>query len=159
MIRHKKLALVFAGATLAVAQAASAAGIDAKAWTGTWHLDSAKSKWAAPGEEQSETRTYSYAGGKLTMKSTFKDAKGKETTFSYSAALDGKPYPMVGNPNGDSIVLTEVNPHALKATSSLKGKAMVKTDASVSADGKHLTLKRTYVGMKGAPTEVLEFNR
>jgi hypothetical protein len=159
MIRYKKLALVFAGAALAITQAASAAGIDAKAWTGTWHLDAGGSKWSTPGKEQSETRTYSYAGDKLTMKATFKDGKGKVTTFSYSAALDGKNYPMVGNPNGDSIALTAVNAHALKATSSLKGKEMVKTDASVSADGKHLTLKRTYVGMKGSPTETLVFNR
>ena len=159
MSRHKKLTLVFAAATLAITQAASAAGIDAKAWTGTWHLDAAKSKWASPGKEQSETRTYSWSGGKLTMKSTFKNGAGKDTTFTYSAALDGKNYPMVGNANGDSIAITTVNEHALKATSSLKGKTMVVTDASVSADGKHLTLKRTYVGMKGTPTEVLEFSR
>src|SRR6476661_5518234 len=149
MIRHKKLTLVFAAAALAVTQAANAAGIDAKAWTGTWHLDAAKSKWASPGKEQSETRTYGYAGGKLTMKSSFKDGAGKVTNFTYSAALDGKYYPMTGNPNGDSIALTAVGAHELKASSRLKGKTMVETDATVSADGKHLTLKRTYVGTKG----------
>jgi opacity protein-like surface antigen len=159
MIGHSKLALIFAAAAVAGTQAVHAAGVDAKAWTGTWHLDAAKSKWTAAGKEQSETRTYSYAGGKLTMKSTFKNAAGKETNFSYSAALDGKFYPMVGNPNGDSIALTRVSPNELKATSRLHGKPKVQTDASVSADGKHLTLKRTFVAMKGTPTEVLEFNR
>ena len=159
MVRHSKLALIFAAAALAAAQAASAAGIDAKAWSGTWHLDAAKSKWSAAGKEQSETRTYTYAAGKLTMKSSFKDGAGKETNFSYSAALDGKFYPMVGNPNGDSIALTAVSARTLKATSRLHGKPTVQTDASVSADGKHLSLKRTYVGTKGTPSEELEFNR
>jgi hypothetical protein len=41
----------------------------------------------------------------------------------------------------------------------MKGKVTVQSTATVSADGKHLTLKRTYVGMKGAPSELLEFTR
>ena len=132
---------------------------DAKAWNGTWHLDAAKSKFGAAGSEQSETRTYDYAGGKLTMKSTSKNAAGKEMSFSYSAALDGKWYPMTGNPNADRISLTPVSGHEVKASSSLHGKITVQSTATVSADGKHLTLKRTYVTMKGTPSEVLEFNR
>jgi hypothetical protein len=41
----------------------------------------------------------------------------------------------------------------------MKGKVTVQSTATVSADGKHLTLKRTYVGMKGTPTETLQFSR
>jgi hypothetical protein len=93
------------------------------------------------------------------MKSTSKNASGKEMTFSYSATLDGKTYPMTGNPNADSISLTGVSARELKATSRLHGKVTVQSTATVSADGKHLTLKRTYVAMKGNPTEVLEFDR
>ena len=158
MIRRIKIALVLATAALS-AQAAAAAAPDAKLWSGTWHLNVAKSKFGASGKEQSETRTYDYSGGKLTMKSTSKDGGGKEMTFSYSAALDGKPYPMTGNPNADSISLTSVNGRELKASSRLHGKPTVQTTAMVSADGKHLTLRRTYVAMKGSPSEVLEFDR
>ena len=156
MIKPVKLALVLATAALS-AQAAVAATPDAKLWSGTWQLNVAKSKFGAAGKEQSETRTYDYSGGKLTMKSTSKDGAGKEMTFSYSAALDGKSYPMVGNPNADSISLTAVNGRELKASSRLRGKLTVQSTAMVSADGKHLTLKRTYVAMKGRPSEVLEF--
>ena len=158
MIRSVKLALVLATAVLS-AQAAVAAMPDAKLWSGSWHLNVAKSKFGAAGKEQSETRTYDYSGGKLTMKSTSKDGAGKEMTFSYSAALDGKSYPMVGNPNADSISLTAVNGRELKASSSFHGKLTVQSTAMVSADGKHLTLKRTYLAMKGRPSEVLEFDR
>jgi hypothetical protein len=157
MITRTKRALILA--TVALSTPALSAGPDAKLWSGTWHLNAAASKWSAAGKEQSETRTYDYSGGKLTMKSTSKNASGKEMTFSYSATLDGKTYPMTGNPNADSISLTGVSARELKATSRLHGKVTVQSTATVSADGKHLTLKRTYVAMKGNPTEVLQFDR
>lgn len=158
MIRRSKLALILATAALS-AQVAVAASPDAKAWNGTWHLNAAASKWGAAGKEQSETRTYDFSGGKLSMKSSSKDAAGKEMTFSYSAAFDGKWYPMTGNPNADSISLTAVSGREVKASSRMHGKLAVQSTATVSADGKHLTLKRTYVAMKGKPSEVLEFDR
>lgn len=158
MRSHWKFALVFAATALSV-QGALAATLDAKAWTGTWHLNAAKSKFGAAGAEKSETRTYDYAGGKLSMKSTSTDAKGKETIFSYSASLDGKSAPMTGNANADSISLTAVSGHQIKASSRLKGKPTVESTATVSADGKHLTLHRTYVAMKGKPSETLVFDR
>ena len=153
-----KIAIFFAGVALAATQAIAASPPDAKLWEGTWHLDSAKSKWTV-GKEQSETRSYTIAGGKITMKSTSKDADGKEMTFTYSAAWDGKTYPMTGNPNADSISITPISGQELKASSHLHGKPTVETIATVSPDGKHLTLKRTYVARQGNPTEVLEFNR
>src|SRR5947209_16383226 len=152
MIRSK-LTLVVATLTFA-AQAAGAAPPDAKMWSGTWHLNAAASKWGEPGKEQNETRSYDYSGGKLIMKSSFKDSAGKETNFSYSAACDGKPAPLTGNPKADSISLTCVSGREIKATSRMKGKVTVQSTATVSADGKNLTLKRTYVSMKGTPTEV-----
>jgi hypothetical protein len=158
MIRRTKSAFIFAAAAL-FAQAAIAAPPDAKLWNGTWHLNLAKSKFDASSKEQSETRTYDFSGGKLSMKSTSKDGAGKEMTFSYSAGFDGKAYPMVGNPNADSISLTAVSGHEIKASSSNHGKLTVESSATVSPDGKHLTLTRHFVAMKGAPTEVLEFDR
>lgn len=156
MVRSK-LALILATVTLSAAQAAAAP--DMKMWNGTWHLNVAASQWGAGAKEQSETRSYDYSGGKLSMKSTSKDSTGKEMSFSYSAGCDGKSAPMMGNPKADSISLTCVSGREIKATSRMKGKVTVQSTATVSADGKHLTLKRTYVAMKGAPTESLEFTR
>ena len=70
-----------------------------------WQLDAAKSKFASPGKEVSETRTYDISGGKVSMKSSSKDPSGKELNFSYSAGVDGKSYPMVGNPNAGKSTL------------------------------------------------------
>jgi len=157
MIRRSTLVLIFGAAALSV-QAIAATPPDAKLWGGAWRLNVAKSKFGAAGNPQSETRTYDLAGGKLSMTSTAKDGAGKEMTFSYSAALDGKPYPMTANPNADSVSLTPVNSHEIKFSSWLHGKTTVQSVATVSADGRHLTLRK-YVAMKGAPTEVLEYDR
>ena len=154
-----KIALILATAAIVIPQAASAATPNAKLWNGTWHLDAAKSKFASSAKETSETRTYDISNGKVTMKSSSKDPSGKELNFSYSAGWDGKSYPMVGNPNGDSISLTAVSATRFKAQTRLKGKLTVQSSATVSGDGKHITLTRKMLRLKGAPTDTLEFDR
>jgi hypothetical protein len=104
-------------------------------------------------------RTYDVSGNKATVKVSSKDMSGTETNFSYSAGYDGKWYPMVGNPNADRISLTAVSEREVKANSQLHGKPSVESTATVSADGKHLTINRKMLRMKGAPTDVLEFDR
>ena len=158
MNKRSKLAL-FASLALAIPQGANAAELNAKLWNGTWHLNAAKSKFNSSAKEQSETRSYDISGKKVTMRSSSKDLAGKVLKFSYSAGYDGKWYPMVGNPNADRISLKVVSDRELRASSQLHGKASVESTATVSADGKHLTLKRHMLRLKGAPTDVLEFNR
>ena len=154
-----KFALILATAAIVIPQGVSAATPNAKLWNGTWHLDAAKSKFASSSKEQSETRTYDISGGKVTVKSSSKDTAGKELNFSYSAGTDGKSYPMIGNPNADSISLNAVSARQIKARSRLHGKLSVQSAATVSADGKHLTINRKMLRIKGAPTDVLEFDR
>ena len=160
MNARSKFALILAGLAIAIPQGVSAAAApNAKLWNGTWHLNAAKSKFASSAKEQSETRTYDISGNKVTMKSSSKDLSGKVLKFSYSAGYDGKWYPMIGNPNANRISLTAVSDREFKARSQLHGKASVASTATVSADGKHLVVKRKMLRMKGAPTDVLEFDR
>jgi opacity protein-like surface antigen len=159
MSGQSKLALILGSIALAIPQSANAEAPNAKLWNGTWHLNAAKSKFASSAKEQSETRTYDISANKVTMKSSSKDPSGKTLNFSYSAGYDGKWYPMVGNPNANRISLTAVSDRELKASSRLQGKSSVESTATVSADGKHLTIVRKMVRMKGAPTDVLEFDR
>jgi hypothetical protein len=159
MTGRTKVALILAGLTIAIPQSVDAAAPNAKLWNGTWHLNAAKSKFSSSGKEQSETRTYDVSASKVTVKSSSKDPSGKTLNFSYSAGWDGKWYPMVGNPNANRISLTAVSDRELKASSQLNGKPSVQSTATVTADGKHLTLKRKMLRMKGAPTDVLEFDR
>ena len=154
-----KLTLILASLAIAIPQGAQAANPNAKLWNGTWHLNTAKSKFASSAKEQSETRTYNVSHGKVTMKSSSKDPSGKTLNFSYSAGYDGKWYPMVGNPNADRISLKVISDREVKASSQLHGKPSVESIAKVSADGKHLTLQRKMLRLKGAPTDMLEFDR
>lgn len=154
-----KFALILASLAIAIPQSASAAVPNAKLWNGTWHLNAANSKFASPNKRQGETRTYVISGDKVTVKSSSKDAAGKTINLSYSAGYDGKWYPMAGNPNADHISMSVVSDRELKWSSQLHGKGTIAGTATVSADGKHLTIKRTFVTMKGAPTDVLEFDR
>ncbi len=155
---RSKLALL-ASLALVISQSAIAAEPNAKLWNGAWHLNAAKSKFASSAKEASETRTYEISGDKVMMKSSSKDPAGKELNFSYTAGYDGKWYPMTGNPNADRISLKVVSDREVKASSQLHGKPSVESTATVSSDGKHLTLKRKMLRLKGAPTDTLEFDR
>jgi len=159
MIGISKRALMFATLAIVIPQSASAAVPNPKLWNGTWHLNASKSKFSPSTKEQSETRTYEISGGKVTVKSSSKDPAGKELNFSYSAGPDSKSYPMVGNPNADTISLNVVSARQFKANSRLHGKLTVQSTATVSPDGKHLTIDRKMLRVKGAPTDVLEFDR
>ncbi len=157
---RSKFALILASCAIAIPQGASAASApNAKLWNGTWHLNAAKSVFASPAKEKSETRTYDVSGAKVTMKSSSNGPSGKALNFNYTAGYDGKWYPMIGNPNANRISLTAVSDQEMDATSQLNGKPSVASTATVSPDGKHLVIKRKMLRMKGAPTDVLEFER
>ena len=151
-----KFATILAGLAMGFAVGAAPS---AKLWNGTWHLNVARSKFASPGKKVSETRTYAISGNKVRMTSRIKDAAGKTLSVAYSAAFDGKYYPMTGNPNGDRIALTAVSDREMKWKSTHERKSSVEGSATVSADGKHLTLTRKLLKIKGTPTDVLEFDR
>jgi hypothetical protein len=156
------LTLTATALALTTAQPATAAtGPNAKLWSGTWKLNSAKSKFTAPDfSEKSETRTYVVSGKKVTMHSSFVGGTGKTVKWSYSASWDGKIYPTVGNPNVDHIVLMPVSDREVKARSILRGKPSAKSTVTVSADGQHLTMKRSILTAKSGPTDdTLVFDR
>ncbi len=120
------------------------------ALNGTWKLDPAASKFSSPALK-SETRTYRVTGNRVKLTASGIDASGKPTHFSYSAAYDGKFYPMIGNPIGNWIALKRIDARTIDATVK-KGKAVsAYAKVTVSADGKHLTLARKTLRGKAAP--------
>ena len=88
----KKLALILSAVAMALPQTASAKSAAlSKAWAGTWYLDTAKSKFSsAEFTSKSDTRTYTVAGPRLTMRSTMIDAAGKTIKWSYSGTRTAK---------------------------------------------------------------------
>ena len=122
-------------------------------WSGTWTLNVAKSKLGAHPGKWTETRTYTVEGNKITLDAKGTTSAGKPTHISYAGTVDGKAYPMMGNPIGDRIAMTLVTPREIKAKVMLHGKPSASAVSDVSADGKRLTLRRrSMVG--SAPRDV-----
>jgi hypothetical protein len=158
----KKLALMLSAIAMALPQTASAQSAAlSKAWAGTWYLDTGKSKFSsAEFTSKSDTRTYTVAGKRLTMRSTAINAAGKTMKWGYSANTDGKWYPTSGNPNTDHVALTFVSPREFKSKTKLKGKPSARSTVTLSADGKVLTINRSILNAKGGPTDdILVFDR
>jgi hypothetical protein len=150
-----KFALIVSAIAMALPQAASAqAAALSKAWSGTWHLDTEKSKFSsAEFTPKSDTRTYSVAGSRVTMHASGINASGKKLTWSYTANTDGKWYKTSGNPNTDHIALTFINPREFKSKSKLNGRPTARSTVTVSADGKVLTIHRSILTAKSGPTD------
>ena len=150
----RNLALVLAAASIALPQIATASPAVLKAWAGTWRLNSSQSKFASPDTTpKSETRVYTVAGNRLSMKSTLVNSAGKTIHWSYSAATNGKLSPTVGNPNIDHLSLTQTGDREIKSEATLHGKLAARSTATISADGNVLTVHRSMLLTKGGPSE------
>src|SRR5437764_5134061 len=117
MNAFKALAMTGAALAFASAQIASASTApNEKAWSGSWHLNVGKSKFAsADTAEKSEVRAYRISGNHVTMRSTVTTEAGKVMRWGFSAATDGKWYLTAGNPAMDHIKLTGVSGLEMKA--------------------------------------------
>jgi hypothetical protein len=122
-------------------------------WAGTWKLNVAQSKLGAHPGKWSETRTYAVDGNKITLDTKGMSSTGQATHISYAGSVDGKTYPMMGNPIGDSIAMTLVAARQIKSRVLLHGKPSASAVSEVSADGKRLTLHR-HAMVGSAPRDV-----
>src|SRR5690349_6067650 len=76
---------------------------------GTYKLDPAKSKFNPGPPPKSLTTTFQADGNKVKWKSERVGPDGKASTATYTAAYDGKDYPMEGSPNADTVVLKRID--------------------------------------------------
>jgi len=118
---------------------------------GTWQLNPTKTTAALAAVYKSQTRTYSQAGTGLALVIKTVLADGKESTTQTTYQLDGKDYPVTGDPNYDTISGKQID--ASKAEFVLKrgGKQVGATDRTISKDGKTLTAK-TKITTASGPT-------
>jgi hypothetical protein len=147
----KSAAVAFTFILLVPAAAASEPSGTPSPLSGTWKLDPNASKFTSGPAMQSETRTYEVKGNRVKLSATGLDGAGKPVKYSYAAAYDGKYYPMVGNPMGDSLALKRINSRTVEGTLR-KGKAVAGyARLTVSPDGKHMTFTRRVLRPKSAP--------
>lgn len=156
-----RLAFVLAGAAIVAPPEAIAKPPTAStAWAGTWHLNTAKSKFSSPdGSEKSDTRIYSVTGNRISMRSTFTDHSGKIIKWSYSAITDGRWNAAVGNPSFNRIALTLTSDRELRVRTT-NGKRIGNAILTISANGKQLTVIRMFAATKpGNDSDTLVFDR
>lgn len=111
-------------------------------FTGTWKLNSAKSH-LPDNSVKSSTANVQADDQNFSLKQEFVDDKGQTSNISVEAKLDGKDYPVKGDPDTDSMAFQRVNDHELKITYKKAGQVSGRSVATVSKDGKTTTLKFT----------------
>jgi hypothetical protein len=121
----------------------------ADAFTGTWELNTAKSKYTPGPAPKSNTAVYEAAGQGIKVSAKGMSADGKPTITQYTANYDGKDYPVTGNPDYDTIALKRIDSHQTEFTRKRAGKVVQTGTNVVSKDGKTRTITATGVNAQG----------
>jgi hypothetical protein len=139
-------------------QTAAAAGADPV--VGTWKLDAGKSTFKSGPAITSQTRTYSQSGDEISLDMKTVSADGKEAATHTTYHLDGKSYPVTGNPDYDSLTGKQLNSHMAQFTLKKGDKVVGHTTRTVSKDGKKLTATTHETSASGAKSDnVLVFEK
>jgi hypothetical protein len=139
------IALAATGATGSFAQAADPA-------IGTWKMNAAKSKFSpGPAPKSAVVKWEADAKG-VKNTSDLVNADGSAGKTVYTAAYDGKDYPMTGSPMVDTVSLKREG-KSVKRVDKKAGKEVQSFDREISADGKTMTVKH-----KGKDAKGVEFN-
>jgi hypothetical protein len=135
---------------LALALCASFAAVSAAddPFNGTWQLNAAKSKYEGGPAPEKASVTIQSDGTMSTVKgeSTY---DGKAYSTSYSVKLDGTPGPMEGSPVADMIAVKKTDERTRELKSMKGGKTVSESRATVSADGKTVTVVGAGLNPKG----------
>ena len=127
---------------------------------GTWQLNVSKSTFTAGPAVKSQTRTYSQSGQSITLAMKTVGDDGKAMTSQTTYQLDGKDFPVTGNPDYDSLSAKQVDNNTARFTLKKGGKAVGTTSRTVSKDGKTLTSKVKMTIANGEKSEsVMVFDK
>jgi hypothetical protein len=106
---------------------------------GTWKLNEAKSKFS-PGAPKNNTVVYESAGDKIKVTVDGVTPDGKPTHNEWTGLLDGKDYPLTGDPSADTRSYKKLNDHTTELTNKKAGKVVATGKIVISADGKSRTV-------------------
>jgi hypothetical protein len=132
------LSCLAAGAAV-LASASSARAADN--WVGTWKLNVVKSTFVPGPPPQSQTITFDpTADGGIKLTADGVSGEGKPMHLEYTARFDGTETPWAGNPNADAAAPRRIDANRYENVWKKDGKVVVSVSATVSADGKTLTV-------------------
>jgi len=138
-MQFKKVALFASVAVLACLVMSATAMASDDPQTGTWKLNTAKSKYDPGPMPKSNTLTIVADEKSYKVHAEGVDGQGKPTTADFTAGFDGKDVPAKGIPYGDTVSLKRIDANTVEVTMKKGGKALVTVTSVVSKDGKTRT--------------------
>ncbi len=121
----------------------------------TWKLNEAKSKFA-PGAWKNTTILYEAAAENVKMTIDGMGSDGKPFHNEWTGKLDGKDYPVTGDPNSDAArSVTKIDDRTLGVNVKNGGKATISGRIVVSADGKSLTVTTSGTDATGKKISII----
>ncbi|MEY2495180.1 MAG: hypothetical protein QOJ45_1672 [Verrucomicrobiota bacterium] len=115
---------------------------------GTWKLNESKSKFA-DGMGKSTMVVWEKAGDQDKCTVDGVDAAGKKTHSVWTGKLDGKVYPILGDPSSDTRSFKVSGENTITMVSKKDGKEVGGGTIVVAADGKTRTVTSTMPNAKG----------
>jgi hypothetical protein len=109
-------------------------------FSGTWKFNPAKGHPPLPksivAQVEADEQNFKFS-------EEFVDDEDQISKLSCDAEIDGKDYPVTGDPDTDSVSLRRVNERKIEFATKKAGKVTSKFDATVSQDGKTTTVSGT----------------
>ena len=115
---------------------------------GTWKLNESKSKFGA-GAAKPETVVWATAGDQVKVTVDGTTADGKKMHQEWTGKVDGKDYPLRGDPKFDTRAFKMSGENTTEITSKKDGKVVGTATIVVAADGKSRTVTINMTNAKG----------
>jgi hypothetical protein len=148
---------------MAAILATAVAGLSAQTTnprTGTWKINLAKSKYNPGPPPKAQTLTIEPSGEGEKVTSEMTNADGTQAKVQYTAAFDGKDYPITGSNVADTVALTRIDARTSERTDKKGGKVIQVFRRVVSADGKTMTVTIKGTSATGEPmNNVVQFDK
>jgi hypothetical protein len=125
--------------TIAACFVAVTAGFASNVNIGTWKLNEAKSTIPA-GAPKNTTVVYEAAGDNIKVTVDGVDGSGNPTHNEWTGKLDGKDYPLTGDPSANTRSYKKIDEHTTELTNKKDGKVVASGRIVVAADGKSRTV-------------------
>jgi hypothetical protein len=124
---------------------------------GTWKLNVAKSTFSPGPALKNQTRAYVATPQGLLLTLTATAADGKTSTSTMTFKYDGKPYPMTGSPDFDSVSVTRVDANVTASTQLKAGKNVGSGLRTLAKDGKTMTFAQKGTHISGVKYDDMFF--
>ena len=128
-------------------------------FVGTWKLNIAKSKFDGGAPPKSSTATITTVGDKRRVAVHTVPTSGPELNTESVAADDGKDYPMKGSSTVDTVSVIRIDARTIERRDKKGGNIIATLRATVSPDGKTLTVTQKGIGAQGPYTNTLFYDR